>query len=48
MFAPLLKLLGEKAKQLALGTLTNGLCVVPEALAQLIPQLAEQLLGRAV
>lgn len=47
MFAPLLKLLGEKVKQLALGTLTNCSCMVPEAPAQLIPQLLATAFGHS-
>ena len=38
MLAPLLKLLREKVKRLTLGSLTNGLCVVPEASSQFLPQ----------
>ena len=37
--APLLKLLMEAVKRLILGSLTNGLCRVPEASAHLHPQL---------
>lgn len=47
MLAPLLKLLGEKVKHLALGTLTSGLCTVPEVPAQLLPQLLTTAFGHS-
>lgn len=47
MLAPLLKLLREKVKQLTLGSLTNGSCMVPEAPAQLLPQLLATTFGHS-
>lgn len=47
MLATLLKLLREKVNQLALGALTSGSCMVPEAPAQIPPQLLATTFGHS-